>query len=158
MRTRTLILAPAGRDAPLMQSALSNAGIVSAVCMDLGELCSALDVGAAAAVITGEALADHDLRQLEAWIAEQPSWSDFPFLLLVDHGSDSVRAWQNLGPLRAQANVTLLERPVHAATLVSAVRSAGRARRRQYEVQDTLAALADSEQRFRMLAANLEGL
>jgi len=141
-----------------MQAALSQAGIVSAACADLGELCAALDAGAATAVITGEALADTDLRRLEVWIADQPSWSDFPFLVLVDHGNASVQAWQNLGPLKAHANVTLLERPVHAATLVSAVRSAGRARRRQYEVQDTLAALADSEQRYKVLASNLEGL
>ena len=158
MRTRTLILAPAGRDAPLMQAALAQAEIVSVACAGLGELCAALDEGAGTALITGEALVDMDLRRLEAWVARQPPWSDFPFLVLVDHGNASFQAWQGLGPLKAAANVTLLERPVHAATLVSAVRAALRARRRQYEVQDMLRALADSEQRFRTLAENLEQL
>jgi signal transduction histidine kinase len=158
MRTRTLILAPAGRDAPLIQAALAQAEISSLACGDLAELCAALDAGAGTALVTGEALADADVRPLEAWIAAQPSWSDFPFLVLVDHGNSAFQSWQEFGPLRTSANVTLLERPVHAATLVSAVRAALRARRRQYEVQDTLGALADSEQRYRGLAANLEGL
>jgi signal transduction histidine kinase/ActR/RegA family two-component response regulator len=37
-------------------------------------------------------------------------------------------------------NVTVLERPIHRATLISAVHSALRARERQYEVRDLLAA------------------
>ena len=48
-------------------------------------------------------------------------------------------------------NVSLLERPLNAVTLVSAVQSTLRARRRQYEVQDHLRDRETS-------AAQLEGL
>jgi hypothetical protein len=37
-----------------------------------------------------------------------------------------------------RANVTLIERPVRAATLLSSIKSALRARRRQYDVRDHL--------------------
>jgi PAS domain S-box-containing protein len=54
-------------------------------------------------------------------------------------------------------NVTLIERPVRAATLLSSIKSALRARRRQYDVRDHLAeqmlareALVQSEERLRI--------
>lgn len=55
-------------------------------------------------------------------------------------------------------NVTLLERPLRMATLVSAIRTALRARRRQYEIADyiaeresLLAQLRHSEQLYRSI-------
>src|SRR5690606_27151076 len=55
--------------------------------------------------------------------------------------------------LSACANVTLLERPVRVLTLLSAVQSALRARRKQYEVRDLLAAAQRSlRQRDEFLA------
>jgi signal transduction histidine kinase/CheY-like chemotaxis protein len=73
--------------------------------------------------------------RLAAFIANQPPWSDLPVLLLTGQGADSItvaRALQSLG------NVTLLERPVRVSALVSAVRSAIRARMRQYETRGYL--------------------
>ena len=66
---------------------------------------------------------------LAGMVAGQPSWSDLPILLLTRPGADSSSvAWaaSELG------NVTLLERPVRVTALTSAVRSALRARMRQY--------------------------
>jgi PAS domain S-box-containing protein len=60
--------------------------------------------------------------------------------------------------LQQSGNLTLLERPVGAATLVSAVRAALRARGRQYEVHDALEALTVSERRYRTLAEALPQL
>ena len=48
---------------------------------------------------------------------------------------------QERDALQQSGNLTLLERPVGTATLVSAVRAALRARGRQYEVHDALEAL-----------------
>jgi len=158
MRTRVLILAPAGRDAPLIQSALAPAQITSAICADVEELCAQLEAGAGTALITGEALKNGHLARLDQWVRAQPSWSDFPFLVLVGRGSPALDGWQESGPIKSTANVTFLERPVHSATLISAVRAALRARGRQYEVQDYLQALADSEQRYRTLAEALPQL
>jgi PAS domain S-box-containing protein len=60
--------------------------------------------------------------------------------------------------LQQSGNLTLLERPVGTATLVSAARAALRARGRQYEVHDALEALTASERRYRTLAEALPQL
>jgi PAS domain S-box-containing protein len=60
--------------------------------------------------------------------------------------------------LQESGNLTLFERPVGTATLVSAVRAALRARGRQYEVRDALEALTVSERRYRTLAEALPQL
>ncbi len=156
-RDRVLVLAPSGRDAVLTQAVLQQAGVASAICPDLGALCDALDEGAAAALITEDAFVEHDIRRLVHWTGAQEPWSDLPFIVLWTRENHSGGAHE-LGFLRTSANISLLERPVTTGTLVSAVKAALRARRRQYEVKDTLAALAQSEQRYRTLAEALPQL
>ncbi len=160
--THVLILAPAGRDAALTQAVLGHAGIASAVCANLDELCRALMTGAAhgvaAAIITEEGLIEGDVAGLARWIADQDPWSDLPFVVLLDRRTSSADGAEQFAFLRTAANITLLERPVHGATLVSAVKAALRARGRQYEVHDTLKALEESEQRYRTLADSLPQL
>src|SRR5437763_884290 len=157
-RSRVLILAPVGRDAALTQSVLDSGGVESAVCSDLHELERKLVEGAGAAVITEEALIGQDISGLVQWVAHQPSWSDFPFIILVEPGASAEACSQERDALQQSGNLALLERPVGTATLVSAVRAALRARRRQYEVHDALEALTVSERRYRTLAEALPQL
>src|SRR6202042_3559864 len=76
---------------------------------------------------------------------DQPSWSDFPIVLLTHQGGgpernpDAARLGQVLG------NVTFIERPFHPTTLVSIVGSAVRGRRRQYQTRAILEDLTESE-------------
>ncbi len=158
MRNRVLILAPAGRDAPLILGTLATPGIVGHTCTSLPDLCADLRSGAACALVAEEALSEEHLPELLEWIASQPSWSDFPFLLLLDRRHSRREGGRKFAFMESTANITLLDRPIHAATLISAVRAALRARGRQYEVQATLAALAESEQRYRTLAEALPQL
>jgi two-component system, sensor histidine kinase len=125
---RLLVLAPVGRDAQLVQTMLKAENVECRTCANIAEVLRELEVGAAALLLTEEALVDDDSR-LAATIAHQPPWSDFPVLLLTRSGADSPVASQAVATL---GNVTLLERPVRTATLASAVRSALRARARQY--------------------------
>ncbi len=48
--------------------------------------------GAGAAVITEEALIGQDISGLVEWVAHQPSWSDFPFIILLEPGA-SAEGW-----------------------------------------------------------------
>ena len=133
LERRLLILAPVGKDGALIESVICSdiADCPCRVCPDFEVLANELARGAVAVLISEEALADADDR-LAAFIARQPSWSDLPVLLLTGQGADSAtvtRAVQTLG------NVTLLERPIRVSALVSAVRSAIRARLRQYETR-----------------------
>ena len=147
LRSRVLILAPVGRDAALTCAVLDRAGFSTLVCSDLDQLQQRLAEGAGAAVITEEALAGRDVRSLADWIGRQPSWSDFPFIMLLKPGGSPEPGTLERDLLQDAGNLTLLERPVGTATLVSAVRAALRARGRQYEVHDALEALTASERR-----------
>jgi signal transduction histidine kinase/CheY-like chemotaxis protein len=149
---RVLLLTPTGRDADLTGRYLSAAGIPVEVCAGMEELCEKFLEGAGAALIAEEALTAENRRCLLDTLAEQPAWSDFPLVVLTTGpeatGGDA-GAVKSLGDA---ANVTLVERPTRVITILSAVRSALRARRRQYEVRAHLAAerLAQ-EERARLL-------
>jgi PAS domain S-box-containing protein len=158
-RSRVLILAPVGRDAELLGSVLDRAGIATVVCPNIETLLHHLRAGAAAAVITEEAMGGREISGLVDWIVHQPSWSDFPFVVLLERGAVSAEpAGPEIETLQQAGNLTLLERPTGTATLVSTVQAAMRARSRQYEVDDALAALTASERRYRTLAEALPQL
>jgi two-component system, sensor histidine kinase len=128
---RVVILAPTGKDAALTAAVLGEAGIESCVCPDVAAVEVALEQGTGVLLIAEEAMAAGGLKTVATALAYQPPWSDLPVLLLTRHGADSatvVQAMQTLG------NVTLLERPVRPATLLSSVRTALKARERQYQV------------------------
>ena len=84
---RALILAPFGRDADVAATVLANAGITALECPSVERLVEEIRAGAGLAVVTSEALIGADTGSLQAWIADQPEWSDFPFVLLVHQGS-----------------------------------------------------------------------
>jgi len=135
---RALVFAPFGRDAEVARALLLEAGFTAETCSSIAALCLEIELGAALAIITEEALATPDSRELEAWVKLQPPWSDFPFILITERGDAPGRAplAQLLQDLLG--NVSFLERPFHPTTLVNLARSALRARRRQYEARSVL--------------------
>ncbi len=142
---RAVILAPTGRDASVAAGLIKEAGYYANVCGDLTALLHEIEGGAGLAVIADEAIKTANLRGLMRWLHDQPSWSDFPIVLLTHQGGgpernpDAMRLGQVLG------NVTFIERPFHPTTLVSVVGSAVRGRRRQYQTRAILADLTESE-------------
>ncbi|KFL45143.1 signal transduction histidine kinase [Sphingobium sp. ba1] len=138
-----------------METLLAKQDYACTTCTDARALSDELVQGAATAIITEESLAGADRSALDAWVAQQPPWSDFPFILLATRRAghrprDAMLVLERLG------NVIVLERPIHSETLGSAVRSAMRVRRRQYEARERLAALQLAEERLTHLNANLE--
>jgi PAS domain S-box-containing protein len=142
---RAVILAPTGRDAAVAAGLIREAGFYANIAGDLAALIHEVEAGAGLAVIADEAIKTADLRSLVRWLNEQPSWSDFPIVLLTHQGGgpernpDAARLGQALG------NVTFIERPFHPTTLVSIVGSAVRGRRRQYQTRAILEDLTESE-------------
>jgi signal transduction histidine kinase/DNA-binding response OmpR family regulator len=152
LEERVLVLAPTLGDAAISRSLLTDAGMTCRVCADLHELCQTFNGGAGAILLTEEALGASDSNFLMEALKRQPDWSDVPVLLLTATGADSpvaLRAMELLG------NVTVLERPVRVTTLVSALRTALKARWRQYELRNRLEELRASEEG---LAAELEAM
>lgn len=133
MERRVVICAPTGQDASLAVRVYESADISSAVALHVDELIQQLRHGAGCVLLVEEALAGTAMKTVSDYMTAQPTWSDIPVLLLTRSGADSEvvqRAVAELG------NVTLLERPVRTSALLSATRSALRARRRQYQVRD----------------------
>ncbi len=130
---RTLICAPRGRDAVVAKGILREARLRAEICLDFSELRQEIERGADVAIITEEATRSFDMRDLGNWIAMQPPWSDFPFVLLTEHGGGLERNPAAARLTEILGNVTFLERPFHPTTLVSVVQTGLRGRRRQYE-------------------------
>ena len=161
---RVLVLAPAGRDTSVITQMLQKAGIGVAICADLPALVRALELQAGtAAIVAQEALLSVDTRGLSQWIDEQPPWSDFPFVLLAFRNRGYRGDTQLVARLaELLGNVTVLERPLQPVTLVSGIRAAFRARRRQREAEAFLVererattAIHESEVRFRAIAEGM---
>lgn len=130
---RCLILASRGRDAQVARSILREAAISVEICSTLTHFISEITSGAATALITEESLRDLDTRPLGRWVAAQAPWSDFPFIVLTEHGGGMERNPAAAKLTEILGNVSFLERPFHPTTLVSLVQSSLRGRRRQYE-------------------------
>ena len=155
MEDRVLLLALRGRDAQVVEQLLSRQRLACHVCTSVRELTEQLAAGAGTALITEESLEDADREGLVSWLASQPPWSDFPFVLLATKRSghrpaDALRMLEQLG------NVIVLERPIHGETLLRAVSSALRGRRHQYDARSHLVELKDAEERLTQLNATLE--
>jgi len=141
------ILAPSGRDATVIRGILKGASVSACVEPDMATIIQALDEPRAGGLLLAEeALSEEAIIVLERWIAGQPPWSDLPIILLT-RGRTGPEA--NLAIAGRLGNVTILERPLHPVTLVSAARAALRARARQHEAEHYIGDLELSEQRLR---------
>ena len=155
---RILVLAPTHKDAVMCQEILGREGFPCTICADLPQVCRQLQAGAAVLLLTEELLVPDQGDGLSQALADQPAWSDLPILVLTRGGVESSSA---RFAVRHLDNVMLLERPIQALTLVSAVRMAVKARHRQYQMRDYLVeqqqqreALQESETRLRATFEN----
>ncbi len=138
---RILVLAPTGRDGALAAQTLLRAGLAPQVVPHPFALVTAIDEGAGAVLIAEEAFSPSAVEILAECLQRQPPWSDLPLVVFaapMERQASSARL-DRLSTLLG--NVTVVERPVRVATLVTAVRAALRARRRQYAARATMEAL-----------------
>lgn len=129
---RVLVYAPLGKDAALACEVLVNANLSCHICLSAVDLVAELAKGAGIILTVEEALPNSAAVLLNKYLSAQPTWSDLPILVLTKSGGNS--PWLQ-GAYERFGNLTLLERPIRAPTLISATRSAMRARLRQYEIR-----------------------
>jgi DNA-binding response OmpR family regulator/two-component sensor histidine kinase len=152
---RVLILAPTTRDGALTCEVLARAGVACESFDSLDALCAALAEGAGALLIPEESMENAIGGPLERYLASQPPWSDLPILMLARQGAASpgvAAAMEQLG------NITVLERPTRIAALVSAARTALRARQRQYQIRDHLSQRELTERLLRQSVEEMQTL
>lgn len=133
-----LVFAPFGKDAFLIDRVLQQSSVTVHVCAQIQNLENSICDDAGAAIITEEVLQNGAIGTLAQKLSQQPRWSDFPILVLTGSGLSTASTESAVRSRAPLGNVTLLERPLRPVTLISAVRSALLARRRQYEVRDHL--------------------
>jgi signal transduction histidine kinase len=155
MERRVLIHAPRGRDAEVVAGVLAGRDIPACICLTQDDLLAKLFEGAAAAVVTEEAITVSPGGPLDQWLTQQPSWSDFPFIVLATRQATR-RSQGALESLHMLGNVVLLERPVNAETLSSAAVAAVRARSRQYATRQHLQELDETRATVERLNVELE--
>jgi signal transduction histidine kinase len=136
--TSVVLLTPTGRDAEIATQVFQRDTIQSITCTTMHELAEVVRLGAGILVIAEEALTPRAQDTLLDALDAQPSWSDIPIIILTDESALSESAPRALSSIASRANVTLLERPVRIATLMTIVRSALHARQRQFDVRDHL--------------------
>lgn len=144
--SRILALTPRIKDASLTESVLVGAGIACLCCLTIEHLCEEMDDGVSAILLPEEAVMGSGGEHLEALLHNQPTWSDIPLLVLARPGADSAAVAQAMDRL---GNVTVLERPMRISALVSAIRSAQKARQRQYQIRDHLLQREQAEAKLR---------
>ena len=136
---RSLIVAPHADDAERTQAILEGANLSAFICPDVDALAAEMERGVGTLITTDDALTPPMLDRVRHLLEDQGIWSDLPIVVLTRPLQDDISKAEEL---LALGNVTLIERPVRVATLVSSVRSSLRARERQYEQRDRLQAQA----------------
>ena len=136
-----LILTPTGRDASVAVTCLHAAGMRTHICHDMAEFCAALE-GAAAGLLAEEALSAQALDLLHPGVAaptglvrRAPDAPDHPRHDRRRPCGSSCTCWGRGQRHPAGA-------PAHQVTLLSTLRVALRARRRQHEIRQLHAELS----------------
>ena len=127
------LLTPTGRDAAVIRDILASAEIRSRTAASVDDVLADLAEGKIGALMIAEEALDSSAQlRIEEWLASQPPWSDLPVIFLTTGASR--RGARPKVPERL-GNVTILERPLHPITLVSAARAAQRPRARQHHAE-----------------------
>ena len=146
---RIIVLAPIGRDAQLICESLARHNFYAFPFKVATDAVAEARKGAGLAIIAEEIFSEGGLREWTTFLESQPTWSDFPLIVLCGR-----TAHDGMGRVRAVirrklGNVTMLERPISIETLVSAVESGLRARLRQYEIRDFIDTQRKAEEALR---------
>ncbi len=143
---RVLVQSPTVKDEQAARALFDRAGIPCAFLSEAGALRAELEAGAGALVVAEEFLLGEGRASIGPWLAAQPPWSDLPVIVLSKPGADAAAVARILD---LAGNATVLERPTQAATLVSAVRTALRARQKQCQIRGYIAERERSEELLR---------
>jgi signal transduction histidine kinase len=135
---RTIIVAPTGKDGRLIAGLLERLTIPCHIASSIGQACVLIREGAGAAIVSEEAFVGDSIGELLQVLGEQPSWSDFPLILLTVSGRVTVESERLREMRRPLGNLFLLERPLRPETLLSTLEIALRGRERQYQIRDQI--------------------
>ncbi|HEY6447041.1 MAG TPA: ATP-binding protein [Acidobacteriaceae bacterium] len=146
---RVLVVAPTGRDGPMICNLLASNGIPCTSFSTSEMARSEVNSGAGAVILAEEVLTLPDIAAWAAQLVEQPSWSSLPVIILAVAGAVDRENQRRELARRPLGNLLTLERPVRPETLVCAVQSVLRGRSRQYQMRAFLAERVAAEELLR---------
>jgi signal transduction histidine kinase len=132
------VVAPTGRDATLISALLTKEGIECTVCPTSEAALARMEEAAGALIVAEEVFTPSNIAIWGEKISAQPSWSDFPLIVLTVAGAVDPSSQKKMLFREPLGNVVLLERPIRPETLISTVQASLRSRRRQYQMRDDL--------------------
>jgi len=133
-----LLCAPFGKDAEILKRIVLSEGSACIACKSLDEAAHRFSSATHCILLTEEALVAASFQTFQEMVQRQEPWSDIPILLLASAGTTPSRGTTKFASRFANANISILERPVRVPTILSVLRTAKRARNRQREVRTLL--------------------
>jgi signal transduction histidine kinase len=134
---KVILVSPNLADRALAAEFLRDHDIEAHECASVPEATGQIGDGVSCIVLVEEALESEGLAGFHEAMAMQPAWSDMPLVIVAARGGSIQSLMEGVFPIAG--NMTLLQRPLHPLSLVSAVRVAQRSRARQYQVRNLLA-------------------
>jgi len=131
-----IFVSPNPADAELAAGFLRAQGLETIPRGSIDDLGPLVSTAIGCVVVVEEALTEPGIYAFHEALRDQPKWSDLPLVLVAGQSSSLNVLIERVFPY--SGNVTLLQRPLHPLTLVSAVGVAMRARERQLQVRDLL--------------------
>jgi signal transduction histidine kinase len=114
---------------------LGKAGLSLDTVSTIEQYQAEIERGAGVLLLTADVVTPAAVKRLGDVLSRQPDWSDIPVVLLA---AEQEVAPELTAELNRLANLTIFERPVPVSTLITALHSALRTRRRQYWLRDQL--------------------
>ena len=131
-----VFVSPNPADAELATGFLRANGLETMLRGSIDDLGPLVATAIGCVVVVEEALTEPGIHAFHEALRDQPAWSDLPLVLIAGQSSSLNGLIERIFPY--SGNVTLLQRPLHPVTLVSAVGVALRSRERQLQVRDLL--------------------
>ncbi len=153
---RVLFVAPTRRDGEVTCSVLDKSRISCERCATLSDSVAQIARGAGALLLTDTVATPDEVEQLLAALKNQPTWSDFPVILLMQYAARRLPAVARL--LTEATNIVSLERPPPTQTVVSSIHAALRGRQRQYQIRDQIEAIRAGEAQMRQTQERFEAM
>src|SRR5579859_4385406 len=133
---KVVVVTPNDADSGLAARVLGDQGfgIIPAASLAVAAPLVASDI--ACVLMVEEAFVESEMQVFQEALQAQPAWSDLPLILVAARESSLVALVERAFP--RSGNVTILQRPLHPVSLVSAVQVALRSREHQVEVRGLL--------------------
>ncbi len=148
LEERVLFLAPTRRDGQITEQLLQKANLSFFTTESARELAQEISRGAGVILLSDAGVLHSSIQQVVDKLGDQPDWSELPVIVLT-RPNLVAELRSSLGTI---TNVTFIERPAAAVTIVSALDSAVRSRRRQYQVRDKVFEIAQAAEQFEVMA------